>query len=295
MDTTKIGKIEPDATPISVPDTPAPQPATAPDWATILQPGKSYMINWVDHFVIDEPFNNHFEGKRAYPLKNHRPEHGVYIIAHPEIYNTYTLHRPASDDDSSTSALPTAPAPEGQPLHADSLDDSTSPDEPTTSALTIQPDKWYPVKHTDKVIYCDPFDKQADGSADPRYQGHAIQQGKIILVGIACHTVYASYQIVKPREQPRYDARQMSNAGEWTDGETAYLNRAQAVVNHAHPGKMPYVGSSELERLRARVAELEAENAELRSENTRLKAEVVNLRGLAQLPDVKEPPMERMH
>jgi hypothetical protein len=97
---------------------------------------------------------------------------------------------------------------------------------------------------------------------------------------------------------PRHDPRAVSNAGEWTPGDTAYFNRAQAVVNHAHPGKMPFVGKpaemDEVARLKARVAELEAENARLVAENIRLRAEVVNLRNLAQLPDVKPPTPERM-
>lgn len=95
--------------------------------------------------------------------------------------------------------------------------------------------------------------------------------------------------------QPRHDPRVVSNAGEWTPGDTAYMNRAQAVVNHAHPGKMPFVGNpiDEVARLKARIAELEAENARLVAENIQLRGENVSLRNQMQLPDVKPQPAER--
>jgi hypothetical protein len=204
--------------PEPVTDTPVEASATSPDWATLLQPMAFYLTDPHAHIVYSTPYFSHWEVERVKP-KGMVPQRGAYIIK-SAAFKDYRFEKLARVNDS---------APEGQPLHADSLDDSTSPDEPTT---------------------------------------------------------------------PRHDPRQVSNAGEWTPSETAYFNRAQAVVNNAHPGKMPYVGKpaavDELERLHARVLELESENARLVAENMRLRAEVVNLRSLAKLPDVKQPTPERM-
>ena len=82
------------------------------------------------------------------------------------------------------------------------------------------------------------------------------------------------------------------------------MHRAQAAVNHAHPGKMPFVGNpvDEVARLKAQIAKLEAdnrmyiaENEALRSENTRLKAEIVVLRNKVQPSDPIGKPTERIH
>jgi hypothetical protein len=98
---------------------------------------------------------------------------------------------------------------------------------------------------------------------------------------------------------PRHDPRAVSNTGEWTPGEKAYMNRSQAALNHAHPGKSPYIGKpvevDEVARLKARIAELEAENEALRLENTHLKVEIVVLRNKVQPSDGIGKPAERMH
>jgi hypothetical protein len=72
-------------------------------------------------------------------------------------------------------------------------------EEQRRAAIPLLPDKWYPVKHTQQLIFNDPFDKQADGAADLRYrQGYAIQNGSLIIEGIIRGSNYATYQIVQP-------------------------------------------------------------------------------------------------
>ncbi len=204
------------------------------------------------------------------------------------------------------------------------------PPEPAPAALPdwaalLQPLSFYLTHTQDRVVYSTPYDNihvaRREGA-----KGMVPQRGAYII----SQDAFKDFRFVEPPapadqpSAPRHDPRQVSNAGSWTPGDTAYLNRAQAVVNHAHPGKMPHVGpsadSGELERLRTLVGELEADNAaikaafnsyraeataknerlvaeneQLHAENTRLKAEVVNLRQMAQLPDVKGNSIERTH
>lgn len=65
-------------------------------------------------------------------------------------------------------------------------------------------DKWYPVRHPDHVIYNDPFESQKAGSADARYRypACAIQNGSLIIDGIARGGNYAQYEIADPLPEP---------------------------------------------------------------------------------------------
>lgn len=279
-----------------------------PNWATLLQPVMFYLTHPQQRTVYGTAYDNIHVARREGD-KGTVPQRGAYIITSP-IFKGYHFVVQPSADDSTPLTTGDIPANEGQALHPTGIDDSTSPDEPAAPALTILPEKWYPIKHTEKAVYCDPFDKQSDGIADPRYQGHAIQKGRIILDGMDFGYSYANYQIVSPKEQPRHDPREVSNAGPWTPNETAYLNRSQTVVNRGHAGKMPYVGKPlagvpditvpdsglpDLVRtLREQIRQLETENEALRSENIRLKAEVVGLRVKVQPSVPQSTPVERI-
>lgn len=237
-----VDSSEPNPVPTSQPPqpSPAPQPADPPkDWIDTLIIGKHYPVDRKRGHVINEPFDSDQDCRAAYP--GLRPEMTAHLRNNKTFFSMYRFitPEPASVGDSVLAVLPDSrivdlstgeiisDAPEGQAIHADSLDDSTSPDVPTA---------------------------------------------------------------------PRHDPRAVSNTGEWTPNETAYMNRAQAVVNHAHPGKMPFVGNpiDEVARLKARIAELESENARLVAENIRLRAEIVGLRVQVQPSDGMSKPAERM-
>jgi hypothetical protein len=71
-------------------------------------------------------------------------------------------------------------------------------EEQRRAAIPLQPDKWYPIKHIQQFIFNDPFNRQADGAADLRYRGCAIQNGSLIIEEIVRGGNYATYQIVPP-------------------------------------------------------------------------------------------------
>jgi hypothetical protein len=232
-----------------------PEPAASPDWAALLQPQAFYLTHPHERVVYQTPYFNHWEAGRAAP-KGIIPQRGAYIIKAVNIFGDYRFEKLVRPNDS-----------------------TPQPAIPLTAAAAPAPEgQASPVAALDDSNSPDlPESRRVD-----------LTTGEIIMDDPI--PVAAS-------DTPRHDPRAVSNAGEWTPGDTAYLNRAQSAVNHAHPGKMPFVGHSvdEVARLKARVAELEAENARLVAENIRLRGEVVNLRNLAELPDVKQPPVERTH
>ena len=100
---------------------PTPEPAGPVDWAAVLQPQAFYVTHPHQRVVYQTAYFSHWEAARA-AEKGMVPQRGAYIIK-SDIFKPYRFEKLVRPNDST---------PEAQALHAAGIDDSTSPDEPTT-------------------------------------------------------------------------------------------------------------------------------------------------------------------
>jgi len=214
------------------------QPA-APDghWSSALIPGKYYPVDRRQGTIIGEPFDSSEEARAAYP--GLRPETSGYLKINKALFNSYRLVTPTITN----------------------LDDSISPDLPTSPTVPTQPEPPYERQYNPKrdgAVKCPACNKittswvEGNGSTWVCACGHRMRD-----------------DVMTPYEPPSGEAtreRQRKTERESRDRrEAAERSELEAL-------------REENRQLKIDNAKLVAENAELRTENTRLKAEIVVMR-----------------